>query len=132
MGLLHDLVFLSADRVPGDVALWSGREHWSYAQLSEGVANTSSGLLRLGLGSRDRVAVFLPKSFEAVVAFFATSRAGGTFVPVNPVLKAAQVGHILRDSGARVLITSASRAEALEAELAKACPTVEHLVLVDA
>jgi acyl-CoA ligase (AMP-forming) (exosortase A-associated) len=131
MGLLHELVLRSAERVPGNVALWSGRDRWSYGQLSEALANVASGLLRLGLGSRDRVAVFLPKSFEAVVAFFATSRAGGTFVPVNPVLKAAQVAHILRDSGARVLITSASRAEALEAGLSKTCPTLAHLVLVD-
>jgi acyl-CoA ligase (AMP-forming) (exosortase A-associated) len=35
-------------------------------------------------------------------------------VPVNPVLKRAQVAHILADSGARVLVTQAARAATLE------------------
>ena len=33
-----------------------------------------------------------------------TSAAGGVFVPINPVLKRAQVAHILADSGAKALI----------------------------
>lgn len=130
MTLLHDLIVSSAERAPERVALWSGRERSTYAELSASVAAASSGLLRLGVEDRARVAVYLPKSVEAVAAMFGTSRAGGTFVPVNPVLKAQQVGHILRDSGARVLITSVARAEALDAELG-ACPSVAHVVLID-
>jgi acyl-CoA ligase (AMP-forming) (exosortase A-associated) len=112
------------------VALWSGQERSTYAELSAAVAAASSGLLRLGLEDRARVAVYLPKSFETVVAMFGTSSAGGTFVPVNPVLKAPQVGHILRDSGAQILVTSSARAEGLEGELGT-CPSVAHVVLID-
>jgi acyl-CoA ligase (AMP-forming) (exosortase A-associated) len=46
---------------------------------------------------------------------------------VNPVLKAEQVGHILRDCNVRVLVTSAPRAKDLEAELA-VCPDLRHVV----
>ena len=35
------------------------------------------------------------------------SAAGGVFVPVNPVLKPAQVAHILADCDVRVLVTTA-------------------------
>ncbi len=64
-----------------------------------------------------------------MAACFGTSLAGGVFVPVNPLLKPPQVGHILQDSGATVLVTSADRLRDLEAELAKV-PTVRHVVLV--
>lgn len=74
--------------------------------------------LAAGLGqhmkSGDRVAVWLPKSWQAVALMFAVSRAGGVLVPVNPVLRAPQVAHILANSGARLLVTHAPRAAALD------------------
>jgi acyl-CoA ligase (AMP-forming) (exosortase A-associated) len=79
----------------------------------------------------ERVAVYLDKRIETVVAIFGTSAAGAAFVPVNPLLRAAQVGHILRDCDVRVLVTSPERLALLRDELAS-CPTIEHVVLVGA
>ena len=39
----------------------------------------------------------------------AAARAGLVHVPINPVLKRAQVAHILADSGAKLLIANAAR-----------------------
>jgi acyl-CoA ligase (AMP-forming) (exosortase A-associated) len=129
--LLHQLVLASAQAEPQAIALRQADREVSYADLSRLVEGLANGLAALGVRRRDRVAVFLPKSVETVAAFFGTSMAGGVFVPVNPVLKAPQVAHIVRDSGARVLITSAARAEALVQTLAE-CPDLQHIVLVDA
>ena len=128
---MHELIAASADAGPERVALYQGDRRASYGELAESVSGVANGLAGLGLRRQDRVAVFLPKSVETVAAMFGTSLAGGVFVPVNPVLKAAQVGHILRDSGAGVLITAAGRAEALRTVLPE-CPELEHVVLVDA
>jgi acyl-CoA ligase (AMP-forming) (exosortase A-associated) len=130
MRLLHDLIHASAHADPNGVALHFAEQRLSYGELADLIDGVANGLLALGIQGRDRVAVFLPKCFETVGAMFGTSLAGGVFVPVNPVLKAAQVGHILRDSGARALITSAARLAALEDELAT-CATVRHVILVD-
>ena len=54
----------------------------------------------------------------------------GAFVPVNPVLKAPQVGHILRDSGARILVTTRDRLESFRDELSS-CSDLTAIVLVD-
>ena len=54
-------------------------------------------------------AIYLDKRFETVIAAFGTAAAGGVFVPVNPLLKAEQVGYILRDCNVRVLVTSPER-----------------------
>ncbi|HEY8855895.1 MAG TPA: acyl-CoA ligase (AMP-forming), exosortase A system-associated, partial [Rugosibacter sp.] len=67
---------------------------------------------------------------ETVVACFGTAHAGGLFVPVNPILRAEQVGHILQDCNVAILITSAARLAALEATLAN-CPALRHIVLTD-
>src|SRR5690606_32316017 len=74
--------------------------------------------------------VYLPKQVETVVSMFGAARAGGVFVPVNAVLKAPQVGYILRDCDVRVLVTSGSRLQQLADELLQ-CPALRHIVLVD-
>ena len=60
---------------------------------------------------------------------FAASVTDGIFVPINHLLKPAQVAHILADSGARVLVTSGYRMAQLAGVLADSA--VEHVVLVD-
>jgi acyl-CoA ligase (AMP-forming) (exosortase A-associated) len=89
----------------------------------------AAGLLGLGLERHDRVAIFLPKQFEAVIGMFGAARAGGVFVPINPILKPPQVEHILRDCNVRVLVTSPERMAAL-AEVLDHCPDLRHLILV--
>jgi acyl-CoA ligase (AMP-forming) (exosortase A-associated) len=130
MMLLHDLIIRSVDSGADRLALLSGRDRLSYAELAAAVLRVANGLTAIGVRRGDRVAIFLPKTTEAVAAMFGASAAGGVFVPINPVLKAAQVGHILRDSGAKTLITTAVRAEPLAAELAQ-CPDLSGVVIVD-
>ncbi len=88
------------------------------------------GLLALGLGRAERVGIYLDKRLETVVASFAAPAAGGVFVPINPILKAEQVGFIVRDCEVRVLITSRDRLATLQPVLAQ-CPSLRHVVLVD-
>lgn len=61
-----------------------------------------------------RVATWLPKSELACLMPLAAVRAGLVHVPVNPLLKRAQVGHILGDSGARLLVSNPARLQTLE------------------
>ncbi len=100
-----------------------------YATLGRAIEGFSAAAVsRLGLGKLERIAVYLPKVLAAVVAMFGAARAGCTFVPVNPLLKPAQVGHILRDCNVRALVTSGERAEALAGEL-RSCADLRHLIL---
>jgi acyl-CoA ligase (AMP-forming) (exosortase A-associated) len=61
---------------------------------------------------------------------FAAARAGATFVPINPLLKAPQIAYILRDCEVSVLITTSDRLRELEAEL-PGCTALRSIVLVD-
>jgi acyl-CoA ligase (AMP-forming) (exosortase A-associated) len=86
-----------------------------YAELERRVGEIAHWLVGRGLAAGDRVASWLPKTRTACLMPLAAPRAGLVHVPVNPVLKRAQVAHILADSGARMLVTQAARIAALEA-----------------
>ena len=126
--LLHHLIRASAERTPQAPALSHGSVHFSYEQLHGAVSGFTSGLLHLGLTRAERVAVYLEKRPELVIACFASAAAGLVFVPINPLLKAEQVGHMLQDCGATTLVTSPERLAALSAIL-PCCPKLQHLVL---
>src|SRR5262249_29698772 len=103
----------------------------SYAELWQQICGMAAQLIGVGLEREQRVAVFLEKRIETVVAIFGTSAAGGTFVPINPLLRPHQVAHIIADCGARVLVTSSERLDLL-GNVMNACPSIEHILLVDA
>ena len=126
--LLPDLIVLAAQQRPQAVALSQGDAQCSYAALNDAVSGVAAGFLQLGVERADRVGIYLEKRLEAVVASFAAPMAGAVFVPINPVLKAQQVAHILRDCNVRVLVTSPERLALLAAELS-ACPDLRHVVL---
>jgi len=71
--------------------------------------------LRLSVPDKgDRVATWLPKTEMACLMPLAAVRAGLVHVPINPLLKRAQVAHIMGDSGARLLISNKARLDTLE------------------
>lgn len=81
----------------------------SYAALEQMVGMIATRLLRFGLKPQDRVATWLGKTRGACLMPLAAARAGLIHVPVNPLLKRAQVAYILADSGAALLITGEQR-----------------------
>lgn len=107
--LTHDLLGDSGG--DGRVALIHDARHIAYAELRALVRRYASALHAAGLKRGDRVAILLPKSIEECAAIFAVSRAGGVFVPVNPLLRPAQVRHIVEDCEARILLTDSSLGE---------------------
>jgi acyl-CoA ligase (AMP-forming) (exosortase A-associated) len=126
---LHSLLRDSAALRPESPALTLKDSTLTYGELWRLVACAADGLTSLGLGSGDRCVVFLDKRAETVAAIFAVSAAAGVVVPANPVLKGAQVAHIVEDCGAKVLVTTRERLSMLSDELER-CKSLEHVVLV--
>lgn len=110
---LHHLVEESALAHAARPAVTSGDRTVNYGELWRLVRDAAAGFARLGISAGDRVAVYLDKRIETVVAILAVSAADAVFVPINPVLKKNQVAHILADSGASVLVTTLQRWSAI-------------------
>jgi acyl-CoA ligase (AMP-forming) (exosortase A-associated) len=126
--LLHQLIRDSAQVTPDAPALLFKQETLSYRALQEAVDRVASGLRALGVHRDERVGVYLPKQFETVAAMFGSMAAGGVFVPINPILKPDQVGHILRDCATSILVTSPDRARLLRDTLA-GCPDLVRVIV---
>jgi len=100
----------------------------SYAELAHDIGRFASALSALRVGRGERVAIYLDKRRETVIASFGAPAHGAVFVPINPLLKPEQVAYILRDCGVRVLVTSNDRLPSLSAALA-GCADLRHVIV---
>ncbi len=126
--LLHHLIEISACHTPAAPALSAGGQTLDYASLWQQVQACGAGFTALGIQRNERIAIWLDKRIETVLASFGASAAGAVFVPVNPLLRPEQVAYILRDCNVRLLITSPERLATL-AEVLPACTDLRHIVV---
>lgn len=129
--LLHHLLERSAAAHPGKEAVVDAGRRLSYARLAAAAHAAAAALAQHGAVRRDRVAIYLDKSFEEAASIFGVSMAGGVFVPVNALLKPAQVAHIVTDCRVRYLVTTRDRWLSL-AEVLSQLDSMEKVFLVDA
>lgn len=127
--LLAELISRSATRRPEAIALSYGKQSMSYAVLQKSIEGFVAGLLGLGLQRGERVAIYLEKRLETVIASFGSTAAGCVFVPLNPLLKADQVAYIMRDCNVRALVTSSERLPLLTPILSS-CHDLRHVLVV--
>ena len=97
--LLRHLLAESAARHPGRVAVRSGSEHLTYAQLEDASGRLAAALIARGVGPGDRVGLFFPKSVPSIVAIFGILKAGAVYVPIDPASPMARVAYIVRNCG---------------------------------
>ncbi|WP_081643329.1 acyl-CoA ligase (AMP-forming), exosortase A system-associated [Sphingobium bisphenolivorans] len=94
----------------------------SFGELELTLGRLAGWLAGFGLEKGARVASWIAKGPVAALMPLAAPRAGLVHVPINPLLKHAQVAHILADSGAALLIGTASRLATLAPEdMPEAC-----------
>ncbi len=126
--LLQQLLTEAAARRPQRPAVISDGCMLTYRQL-DGLSNKlARGLLRLGVVPGDRVGVVAPKSAAAVIGLYGALKAGACYVPLDPKAPVGRLSHIVRDSGATVLIADGARrsqAVALAVAAPRPCAVLE-------
>jgi long-chain acyl-CoA synthetase len=127
---LADLVRAAAERSPEKAAFLFRDRSLTWADVDRHVDEVAAGLLGLGLGTGDRVGVQLGNTPDFPVVYFGALRAGLVAVPLNTGYTADELAFCLRDSGARVLVTSRSGCEVGQ-RLARDLEALEHVVVAD-
>ena len=89
----------SAERYSGNTAVAMDARAITYAELESESNRFARSLMRHGVSRGDRVALWLPKSIEAVIAIYGIMKAGAAYVPVDPGAPAARMAYIARDCG---------------------------------
>jgi fatty-acyl-CoA synthase len=109
----------------------------SRAELSRKIDQTAAWLAAQGIGHGDVVAVWLVNRVEWIALLFAAARCGVTVAAVNTRYRSAEVAHLLRHSGAKLLVMEAAFRSidfaSILADIAKAdVPSLEKLAVVGA
>ncbi len=119
----------SASRLPDKVALVCADRRLTYREIDAECDRLASVLRREGVRRGDRVAIYLDNSIEAVVAVFATLKAGAVFMMVNPTVKPDKLGFMLNNSRAAALVCDRKKLASLKA-LWETTPNLRTLVVV--
>src|SRR5690349_3858258 len=106
MNNLAELLAESARANGRRVAIRQGEIDLTHAQLNDAGARVATLLHTRGMRPGDRVALVMPNVAHFPVVYYGILRAGGVVVPMNPLLKAREIVFLLRDSGARAVVTS--------------------------
>ncbi|MGQ4489159.1 AMP-binding protein [Streptomyces sp. SAS_281] len=114
----------SVGRTPDHPALAYFDGRLSYRE-TDGLSDSVAGhLAARGLERGDRVAIMLQNSPQFVLALLGAWKAGATVVPLNPMYKSAEVGHVLKDARVTALICSDRAWDAYLRDTAAAAPGV--------
>ena len=96
-----------ANRIAIEVQRRDGLDALTYAELREMAERTAAWLALIGIAPGDRCAILSDNHSHWCAAYLGILRRGAVAVPLDTAYKASQVETLLRDSGARVMFTSA-------------------------
>ena len=105
----------------------------TYAQLRDRALRLANALRGIGVASGDRVAVLLGNRHEWPETLFGLGAAGAVCVPVNVLLRADEVAHLVEDSGSTALVVDVLGERLLPdvANLPRTVVTVGDVVVPD-
>lgn len=137
-GLLSQTTAKFPDRKALSFQLFSGPndpcETFTWSELKEKTTQAANMFRDLGIGENDVVAYMLPCANEAVLTYLG-GQVAGIVNPINPLLDAEQIGAILRETGAKVLVTLRAfpKTDVAQkaAEAVALAPNVETVLEVD-
>lgn len=105
--LLDSLFEKTASLYPNAVAIEDEKVSYSYRDV-DALSNQLAAFLRhtYGTGPEEKVAILLPRCAEVYIVMIGILKAGGAYIPLDPEAPAQRVNFIMKDSGAKVLITA--------------------------
>jgi len=112
---------------------WKVEERWkgiTYGEFYEWARDIGTGLVKLGMKRKDRIALLSPSGPGWVISYFGIVLNGGIVVPIDKELKASELRHILDDSSAKFIILSRDYLATL-CEVIDALPSLERVILLD-
>jgi amino acid adenylation domain-containing protein len=128
---LHHYLEFAARARPDHIAVEEpGKAKVSYGDLARLSNGLRDRLHYLGVGSGDRVGVYVPKSIDAVAAVFGILKSGAAYVPVDPGAPPARNAYILSDCAVKAVVVEQRFVDGLLAELGSGSD-VPHLVCLD-
>jgi len=132
---LPDMLRTNANRynVKAAMLLKKGEtwEEITYSEFGEKVRQIAEGLVSLGVGKGDRVALLSENRPEWSMSDFGIQSAGALVVPVYPTLIPKQIEYIIRNSGAKFIIASTTDQADKVIPLLDTIETLSNIIVMD-
>ncbi len=106
---VHALIAARAAAGPDAPAVICADETLSRAQLEAMANRIAHRLLRLGVEPEARIGIMLPRSGRLIAALLGVLKAGAAFLPLDPALPAERIAAMLKNAGARLVLTHGDR-----------------------
>jgi amino acid adenylation domain-containing protein len=114
---VHERIEAQARATPDDLAVQDATQRLSYRQMNARANQIARRLRAMGAGPDVPVGLYLDRGAGLITAILAIFKAGSPYVPLDIIYPPARRAEILRDAGARILVTHRSLASDLSAPL---------------
>ncbi|HEX6038731.1 non-ribosomal peptide synthetase [Longimicrobium sp.] len=104
--LVHHALAARAALSPDAPAVVGAGETLTYAELDARAGRLARHLRSRGVGPESVVGVCLERAPSLIVALYAVLRAGAAYLPLDPATPAERRASMLRDAGARILVSA--------------------------
>ena len=123
---LHGLFESQVERAPDRSALTgeslktstpagrNSKHHLTYRCLNNQAEQVAYDLKEEGAQTESIIAIMLGRSLEMIIGILGILKAGGAYLPIDPDFPMERIRFMLRDSGAKVLITSSEVKEIID------------------
>jgi long-chain acyl-CoA synthetase len=101
---IGEMLRASALKAPKNPALYFQSNQLTYGDVDALVDRFAEALQDLGVRKGDRVALYLPNIPQFIIAYYGVLRIGAVVVAVSSLYKERELGHILDDSGAKIIV----------------------------
>lgn len=112
---MHELFEAQARRTPDAVAAVFEGTAMTFRGLDEAANRLAHHLRSAGVGPDILVGLCVERSLELIIGVLGIHKAGGAYVPLDPEYPVERLEHMIRDSGAPVVVTQDRLMERLPA-----------------
>lgn len=110
---LGQILSVATRRYGHKTALICGGRSFSFAELHDLSSRLANGLRGLGVAPGDRVTLYSQNCWEWIVSYYAGAKLGAVINPINVMLTPEEVLFVVKDCGARVILASPGKGQAL-------------------
>lgn len=117
--LIFEEFVKQAKENPDKVALYDEQTSMTYGELHQRSNQVAHFLRSQGVQPNELIAIMMERSVDMVVGLYGILKAGAAYVGIDPEYPAQRIQYMLRDSGARVLLSKSHFIPEIKSSLAQ-------------
>lgn len=125
---LGQMLARGAARTPEKTAIIFRDQETSYDEFNRRANQVANALIALGIQPGDRVALLIHNLPIFMEAYYGILKAGAAVVPLNVLYKAGEIEYILKDSGAKAILTFGPFVQSVLPAVAN-LPDLQHVIV---